>query len=627
MAERRLGRFRVSERLGQGGMGTVWKAVDDATGKEVALKVVLPEHAADPGFVKRFENEAKALSALAHENVAGCVAHGTDSGRLFLAMELLAGGSLSDKLRHGPMGWRDVAKVGAGIARGLEAIHEKGIVHRDLKPANILLDEQGVPKISDFGLVRDNSQKYEKLTQTGALLGTPEYMAPEQSEGGMIVGPAADLYSLGCTLFCLLTGAPPFPGSGPEVITKHLTVDPPAPSTLAKDCPPALDAIVLRLLSKKPHERGDAELAARELELILTAQAPAPRPRVGLAIGLGAALSLVLGGIAIALKPAPPPPPPPPVVVAPPPPPTKPVPKAPQEPAWYRELPLERRPVLRQGVVCTDVKGEYRNEKDGSILLWVPACEFLMGRGESDTSSDQTDEVPQHPVELSSYFIGKYEVTNEQFDRFLEMTQRGKSIAETSGALTSDVEDTLQPTLNFRTAPPGRGDKNWRKLPVVAVAWSEVMDYVAWAGVRLPTEAEWERAASWDDVKKESRLYAFGGPPGKVVPANNRFLAGLTGDEKVGSQLMPVDSFADFPSPVGALNMTGNAYELCFDIGPYSSTRETDPWTGPNKKLRGGSFGSLGHAVRAIFRRNPNGKPTGDVGFRVALSEDAKRPW
>ncbi|HZU99911.1 MAG TPA: serine/threonine-protein kinase, partial [Planctomycetota bacterium] len=201
---RRIGRFVVERKLGQGGMGAVFLVADER-GARLALKLIAGE---DEDWTRRFEREARAALAIHHEHVARVLPLERHEGLLMLPMELLEGGTLKDVVKaRGPLPWREAATLGAAIARGLAAIHAGGFVHRDLKPANVLLDGAGRPKITDFGLVKRASGVSVApgvLTRTGEILGTFEYLAPELAEGSK-VDARADLYSLGATLYELLS--------------------------------------------------------------------------------------------------------------------------------------------------------------------------------------------------------------------------------------------------------------------------------------------------------------------------------------------------------------------------------------------------------------------------------------
>ena len=283
--------------LGRGGMGIVYRARDEGLGRDVALKVLAPSSFDDLSALDRFRREATAAAAVSHPNVAVVHASGEIGGHHFLAVELLTGGSLADRLaRGGPLPWQEVAEIGAAVASGLAAIHAAGIVHRDLKPANVLIDDQGRPKLTDFGLAADRVDRAGCLTKTGELLGTLEYVAPEQAESAKGVDARADVYSLGATLHALLTGRPPFEGSGIELLKRHLLDAPRRPSELAPSVPPELDRLVLKLLSKAPAARGDASAAARALGEIAAKKGSPPAKR-----GRGAALgAFAAGGLAIA---------------------------------------------------------------------------------------------------------------------------------------------------------------------------------------------------------------------------------------------------------------------------------------------------------------------------------------
>ncbi|MBI3725086.1 serine/threonine protein kinase [bacterium] len=270
----RIGGYRVLHVLGRGGMGVVYKAEDEATGRLVALKVILAEHARDDAFMKRFRVEARAAASIVHPHVTVLYQAGEHEGQPFLAFEHVPGGTLDRRiLEKGPLPWREACERGAEVAGALAALHERGLVHRDLKPENVLLDEKGRAKLADFGLVRRDRGKWitmtTSLTSEGQILGTYAYMAPEQADGQKGIDGRADLYSLGAPIFAPPVGRPPFEGTPIEVLVKTLQQQPPSPRELAPDVPEALERLVLTLLAKDPAERPSTALVvAGELEAL-----------------------------------------------------------------------------------------------------------------------------------------------------------------------------------------------------------------------------------------------------------------------------------------------------------------------------------------------------------------------
>jgi hypothetical protein len=303
----KLGTHRLLEVIGRGGMGVVYKAIDEALGRTVAVKIVLREHAADAEFVERFRREGRALAALSHPNVLGVYALDEAHGVPYMVCEYLPGGTLARALRDGPRPPAEVARLGAALASALATIGEAGIVHRDVKPANVLFDARGRPKLGDFGLVRQVSatastdgsgdrptarldpkelrRKIEEaearasdatvvtaatmiseLTGHDGIVGTITYMAPEQARGTE-VDARADLWGLGATLFHAATGVPPF-GASPRVALSELLgkATPPRARDLVPAIPEALDRVLARLLSADPAARGTADEAAEAFE-------------------------------------------------------------------------------------------------------------------------------------------------------------------------------------------------------------------------------------------------------------------------------------------------------------------------------------------------------------------------
>jgi serine/threonine protein kinase/WD40 repeat protein len=256
--------YEVLGELGRGGMGVVYKARQVGLDRLVALKVVLAGAGAGPEDLARFRREAEAVARLRHPNVVEIYQVGETGGLPYFAMELCGGGSLAQQLAGGPLAPRRAAELVETLARAVQAAHEAGVVHRDLKPANVLLAQDGTPKVTDFGLAKKLDGTSE-LTATGAIVGTPSYMAPEQASGdGKRVGPAADVYALGAVLYACLAGRPPFQaGTQVDTLLQVLTDRPVPPGQLRPGVPADLEAICLRCLEKNPGKRfaGAAELA------------------------------------------------------------------------------------------------------------------------------------------------------------------------------------------------------------------------------------------------------------------------------------------------------------------------------------------------------------------------------
>ncbi|MBI3725811.1 serine/threonine protein kinase [bacterium] len=303
----KLGSYTVLEALGHGGMGVVYKARDERQGRVVALKVLSRELAGNPRFRARFEREAKAAAAVTHRNVTAFLFVGEDRGLLHIALEYVPRGTLRSLLKErGVFEPLEAAALAAQIARGLAAIHAVGLVHRDVKPANILMDEEGRPKLTDFGIVGTSVESRvelaKSLTRTGELLGTLQYVAPEQIEDAKRVDARADLYALGCLLHMLIAGRAPFEGIGYELVKKHLADAPPPLRRVVPRVPVPLERLVLRLLEKDPAARPATALeVAEELEEIAgsrqaaaPAKAPASRVAIGFALGLPIAAGLVV---------------------------------------------------------------------------------------------------------------------------------------------------------------------------------------------------------------------------------------------------------------------------------------------------------------------------------------------
>src|SRR5580658_565348 len=249
------GRYELSHLVARGGMAEVYRAHDRLLDRPVALKVLFPELSVDRAFVERFRREAQAAANLSHPNIVPVFDWGEDAGTYFIVMEFIDGRALSSILRSaGPMHPDRAAEIGADVAMALAYAHRHGVIHRDVKPGNVLITEDGIVKVTDFGIARAINTE-ESLTQTGAVMGTATYFSPEQAEG-MGVDARSDIYSLGVVLFEMVTGRPPFMGDTPvAVASKHVRENPPTPREINPSVPPDLEAIILKCLAKSPEYR------------------------------------------------------------------------------------------------------------------------------------------------------------------------------------------------------------------------------------------------------------------------------------------------------------------------------------------------------------------------------------
>ncbi len=652
----RLGAYRVLRLLGQGGMGAVFLVEDPALQRHLALKVLLPQHAASAEAKARFVREAKAQAAVEHDHVVTIHQIGEDRGVPFLAMPLLKGQTLGDALQANPhVPVAEAVRIARETAEGLAAAHERRLIHRDVKPGNLWLEgSRRRVKVLDFGLARPPSGSepagLEPVTQTGAVVGTPAYMSPEQARGER-VDARTDLFSLGCVLYQMLTGRRPFTAPNVTGVLIAVTTEtPPRPATLNPSITPELDSLVMRLLAKNPAERPpSAEAVVEELRLVeaglgvtgmvslphdpipiadpwediepteadqsaIAAPAETPghrKPRrwgwVGLVLAflaVGAVASQIIikirnkdgteteikvpDGATVELTKD-----------------GKPVAKL--GPGLPKSGDLAKASDLLPGEKIEPFEYVFEGEKKQGTrrvltldigggetmeFVHIPKGTFLMGSpdGEMEAKADQK---PQHRVEITQdFYLGKFEVTQAQYKAV-----KGADPSSSKGG----------------------------RLPVENVSWDDAGGFCSTLSARvkrkveLPTEAEWEyacRAGTTTPFHFGSKL--------------NGDLANCNGDEPYGTEVKGANKgktveVGSYPAnPWGLHDMHGNVWEWCRDYyGPYDKvTSLIDPFQSTKQSsdyriIRGGSWFGSARDCRSAGRRSLPPDNRRGYGFRV----------
>jgi len=628
---REIDRYKILSLIGMGGMATVYKAFDTRLERDVAIKVIRREAFTSEDMdmlLKRFEREAKSLAGLSHPNIVGVMDFGEFEGSPYLVMEYVPGGTLKNWLGE-PIPWRGAIQMVLPIARALEYVHARGIINRDVKPSNILMTESGQPMLTDFGLIKAFGEKDKEatsLTSSGMSLGTPDYMAPEQWTGETTV--QSDLYSLGVVLYEMITGHRPYVADTPAgVLLKQANEPLPLPKSYIPNLPQDVESVLLRALAKEPVNRyPDMTTFISEMQSLLDGRAVSASTintdrlraqMTGHAINtksplqrrkwiLPAALTMGFGAIAVVaagywymnsninMFAAPPTPTqqviPSPTVVPP-----SPTAIPPTETA----LP-EATPTDVPAPTEISLPAEIKDTKNIPMVL-IPAGEFTMG---NDDTGDAISR-PAHQVYVEAFYIDKYEVTNEMYDACSYAVECRKPLQP--GSVTRSTYFSNPVFANY---------------PVIYVDWKMANAYCAWRGARLPTEAEWEKAARGTD----ERIYPW---QGDELDCSYTNYANCVGDTT------PVDQHEKGQSPYGVYGMAGNVWEWTNSLStlyPYDPTdgRE-DPDVFGKRVVRGGSwhpsFGGNSGNVRVDTRAALDpGYYGAYVGIRCARSIDQDQP-
>jgi len=591
----RLGGFRILKILGHGGMGVVFQGEDLKLGRKVAIKAMLPHLAGSKVSLQRFLREARVAAALEHDHIVPILQVGEDRGAPFIVMPFLKGEPLDERLKRQPkLPLAEVLRIGREIAQGLEAAHAAGLIHRDIKPANIWLEgppgasaSGGRVKILDFGLARASAQE-KGVTQLGAIVGTPAYMAPEQARGETIAA-RCDLWSLGVVLYRACTGQLPFQGTDTvSTLLAVATQQPAAPAALNPEVPAGLSELVLKLLAKDPSQRpANAQAvvqALRQLEQQATqevprtqagsardrikpaspgARAPARKSRRLLMLGMAGALVAVLALVLLRFWQAP------------------------------REDPGKTGPIPATVAVNppASVPPPTYTNRLGMAFALVPRGKSWLGGGAGKVGTKEV-EIRQ------DFYLGVYEVTQEEWEKVMGINP---SVFKAVAGVAKEDQKRF-PVENV----------SWEEAQAFARRLNEQMKEAGWE-YRLPTEEEWEyacRGGPMADKADSAFSFYLDRPANELKSEQANFInSGVKRTCKVGSYA---------PNRLGLYDMHGNVWEWCAE--------ETAAGAGASRRVtRGGGWNGPSNFSRAVSRfvSTPANR-NHDLGLRLVRVPSAK---
>jgi serine/threonine-protein kinase len=563
-----LGRYHILQQLGEGGMATVYKAHDVSLNRDVAVKVIRTDifgPAVLQRLSERFKREGQALAKLTHPNIVTVLEYGEHNSVPYLVMPYLPGGTLKSRVKK-PIPYLDAVRLLMPIAQALAHAHDLGIIHRDVKPANILITRTGEPLLSDFGIAKLlDTEETRELTGTGVGIGTPEYMAPEQGMGQ--ADERADIYALGIVFYELVTGRIPYRADTPMAILIKKREEPlPRPKMFIPSLPDSVENILIKALARDPRNRYQtAREFANALDRLsrgetVTQETKKPStPNSALLWTVVALRGLIVATICIftgfALRG------------------TLPV---------SSQTEISTTPAFFSPSTATDSATTFTppivfiaspaSEQVDSIpmstatvapldMVQIPAGEFIMGGVDGEA---EDDEIPQHVVYLDSFWIDRTEVTVAKYNQCVE-----------TGYCYLNNYQSTEISTDYYTNP------FYSNYPILDVSWKNASDYCSWVGKRLPTEAEWEKAARgtngqvfpWGDQSPQSNH-------ANMCDSNCLLEFANTGINDGYTSLAPVGSYPNGASPYGLMDMAGNVWEWTadwYDVNYYRNSPSNNP--------------------------------------------------
>ncbi len=621
------GKYLIVNRIGSGGMGNVYRGRHTKMETNVAIKILHASLVSDAKAVERFRREARAALAVNHPNAIQVMDFGvTDDQTVFIVMELLDGVSLQKIVETEKLiSPEKTVKIMTQVCAAVNAAHNKDVIHRDLKPDNVIILNYGKPdeqvKVLDFSIAKvsspDKGANSPALTEVGLVVGTPQYMSPEQAQG-IDLDKRADIYSLGVTLYQMLTGVLPFTAASSMALAlKHIHALPRPLREVNNKIPAEIETVVMKAMAKRPSDRQQTALElSEELEkaIIASGKSATTSSNAGLAAiasNSGSQKVSVTTGSLPQQKLS-----------------SQPI----NTPRSTQKLSVQTRPEaeVKKGsgalviVILTVVflvlaggglfwyfnygpggKDSKGGAMDPDNMVWIRGTTFKMGKSPEDAGKDELNQTPVHPTAVNDFWLSTYEISNKEYKKFVDEAKYPAPEGWQDGSF-----------------PPGT-DNN----PVVNISWDDANQYCRWLSgklnrkFRLPTEEEWEYAARGTD----ERVY----PWGKQWAANRT----VSGESQVKGEASPVNSpaLSQDQSPFRIFAMAGNVSEWTasdYSMYPNSKVPEEDKFKG-NKIIRGGHFKSPNVELTTTFRR----WATRDfkdikIGFRIAADstpEDKKR--